>query len=137
MRAPACAVRTDEWLAFLRDNVSLSSQSGLSLVPSETLEEPRSVYRRRGFFLWDLCAPVIIAFHPSFSALSRSSTTPPKGPGSQLDSAGGENHARFLQRSLEPCRALLIGYSRAGLELTKEGMAHASARRETVRSPPE
>jgi hypothetical protein len=61
---------TDEWLAFLRDNVSLSSQSGLSLVPSETLEEPRSVYRRRGFFCADLCAPVIIAFHPSFSALS-------------------------------------------------------------------
>jgi hypothetical protein len=37
----------------------------------------------------------------------------------------------------KPCRALLIGYSRAGLELTKEGMAHASARRETVRIPPE
>jgi hypothetical protein len=29
------------------------------------------------------------------------------------------------------------GYSRAGLELTKEGMAHASPRRGTVRSPPE
>src|SRR5829696_3784042 len=58
-------------------------------------------------------------------------------PGSQLHSAGGENHTRLLHRSLEPCRALLIGYSRAGLELTKEDMAHTSARRETVRSPPE
>ena len=42
------------------------------------------VYRRRGFFCADLCAPVIMAFHPSFSALSRSSTTPPSGLGLSL-----------------------------------------------------
>ena len=42
------------------------------------------VYRRRGFFCEDLCAPVIMAFHPSFSALSRSSTTPPGGLGLSL-----------------------------------------------------
>ena len=38
--------------------------------------------------------------------------------------------------ALSRAGALLIGYSCAGLELTKEGMAHASARRETVRVPP-
>ena len=43
--------------AFLRDNVRLSSPSGFSLLPSETLEEPRLVDRRRGFFCMSRSAP--------------------------------------------------------------------------------
>ena len=40
---------------FLRENVRSILSIRVLPVPSETLEEPRLVYRRRGFFCADLC----------------------------------------------------------------------------------
>ena len=77
---------------------------------------------------------MIIAFHPTFSALSRSCTTPPSGLRLSLIPPVVKITPASASAALSRA-ALSSSGTLAGLELTKVGMAHA--RRETIRSPPE